>query len=291
MRIAYVILAHQLPQQLVRLVRRLDTPNALFFVHVNRRSDDAVYEAARAGLAELDNVVFLRRHKLYWGGFGHVRATLEGLDELYRRSAQFDYVALLTGQDYPIKPASAIERTLGDSGGRSFMAYDRLPGGWEDGMKRITHWHSRRIGVPRGWHLELPIRRRLPQRLVPYGGSSYWWLSREAVDYVRGFVAEHPRFVRFFEHVDVPDEIFFHTILMNSPLREAVVNDELRHVDWTRDPLPAIFGVGDLETLRRSPKLVARKFDVTVDAEIMDLIDRELLVDERQLREPADGAI
>lgn len=290
MRIAYVILAHQLPEQLTRLVRRLNTPRALFLVHVNRRSDDAVYDAARAGLGELGNVVFLRRHKLYWGGFGHVRATLEGLDELYRRSAQFDYVALLTGQDYPIKPVTAIERMLGESGGRSFMAYDRLPGGWKDGMKRIDHWHSRRIGVPRGWHLELPIRRRFPQRLVPYGGSSYWWLSREAVGYVRSFIAEHPGFVRFFKHVDVPDEIFFHTILMNSPLRDAVVNDELRHVDWTRKPLPAIFGVGDLETLRRSPKLLARKFDVTVDAEILDLVDRELLVGERRLREPADSA-
>jgi len=288
-RIAYVILAHQLPEQLVRLVRRLDSPGALFLVHINRRSDDAIYRVARAGLAELDNVVFLRRHKLYWGAFGHVRATIEGLDELYRRSAQFDYVALLTGQDYPIKPASAIERTLAQSGGRSFMAYDRLPGGLADGMERITYWHSRRIGRPRGWHLRLPIRRQFPQQLVPYGGSSYWWLSREAVDYVRSFVAEQPRFYRFFKHVDVPHEIFFHTILLNSPLRDSVVNDELRYVDWTRKPMPAIFGVGDLELLRRSPKLLARKLDSTVDAEILDLIDRELLVERRPMTSLPDA--
>lgn len=281
MRIAYVILAHQLPEQLVRLVRRLNTPNALFLIHINRRSDDAVLDTARAALVELDNVVFLRRHKLYWGAFGHVRATIEALDELDRRSAQVDYVALMTGQDYPIKPASVIERALAESGGRSFMAYDRLPGGWQDGMKRFTHWHSRRIGVPRGWHLSVPMRRRLPQGLVPYGGSAYWWLSREAVDYVRRYVAEHPGYPRFFKRVDVPDEMFFHTIVMNSPLRDSVVNDELRHVDWTRDPLPAIFGAGDLETLRRSPKLFARKFDATFDAEILDLIDSELLQQDR----------
>ena len=64
---------------------------------------------------------------------------------------------------------------------------------------------------------------------------------------------------------------------MNSPLRDSVVNDELRYVDWTRDPMPAIFGAGDLELLRRSPKLLARKFDSTYDAEIIDLIDSELL--------------
>lgn len=275
-RIAYVILAHQLPEQLVRLVRRLDSPRALFLIHINRRSDDAIYQAARAGLAERKNVVFLRRHKLYWAGFGHVRATIEGLEELYTHSVPFDYVALLTGQDYPIKPVSVIERTLAESGGRSFMAYDRLPGGLVDGMERITHWHSRRIGVAKGWHLKLPLRRRFPLGLVPYGGSSYWWLSRDAVDYVRGFLAEQPGYLRFFKHVDVPDEIFFHTVMMNSPLRHSVVNDELRHVDWTRTPLPAVFRVGDFEELERSPKLVARKFDSSVDAEILDLIDREL---------------
>lgn len=278
MRIVYVILAHQLPDQLVRLVRRLNTPSALFLIHINRRSDDAVLETARAGLAELDNVVFLRRHKLYWGGFGHVGATIEAIDELDRRSTHFDYVALLTGQDYPIKPVSVIERTLAQSGGRSFMAYDRLPGGWEDGMKRITRWHERRLGVPRGWHLSLPVPRRFPRGLVPYGGSSYWWLTREAVEHVRRFIAEQPRAYRFFKHVDVPDEIFFHTVVMNSSLRDCVVNDELRHVDWTRDPMPWVFGADDLATLRRSPKLLARKFDLTLDAEILDLIDSELLV-------------
>ena len=240
MTIAYVILAHQLPEQLVRLVRRLNTPRALFLIHINRRSDDAVLHAVRRGLTDLDNVVFLRRHQLYWGGFGHVRATIEGLDELHRRSAQCDHVALLTGQDYPIKPASAIERTLAECRGQSFMAYDRPPGGLADGMQRIAHWHWRRIGVPRGWHLRLPIRRRFPLGLVPYGGSSYFWLSGEAADYIRRFVAEQPGFVRFFQHVDVPDESFFHTILLNSPLRDSVVNDELRHVDWTRATKPAI---------------------------------------------------
>lgn len=281
MRIAYLILAHRLPDQIVRLVRRLHTPSALFLVHLCARADQAVYAAARSGLAELENVVFIRRHRLYWGGFGHVRATIEGLDELYTRATHFDYAVLLTGQDYPIKPVSAIERTLAEGGGRSFMAYDRLPGGWADGMDRFTSWHERRIGVPRGWHLKLPMGRQVPLGLVPYGGSSYWWLSREAVDYVRGFIAEHPGFYRFFRHVDVPDEMIFHTILMNSPLRESIVNDDLRHVDWTRQPLPAILGVGDFDMLQRSPKLMARKFDSRVDAEILDMIDDGLLAQQR----------
>lgn len=276
-RIAYVILAHQLPQQLVRLVDRLEAPGATFLIHINRRSDDAILDAARAGLAGRADVVFLRRHRLHWGGFGHVAATVEGLDELDRRSTKYDYVALLTGQDYPIKPPNEIQRTLAGAGGRSFIVHDRLPGGLEDGMKRITHWHERRIGRPRGWHLCLPLRRRFPDRMEAWGGSSYWWLSREAAEHVRAWIASHPRAYRFFRHVDVPDEILFQTILMNSPLRDAVINDELRVVDWTRRPMPWTFRADDLTMLRGSPKLVARKFDMTVDTAILDLVDRELL--------------
>ena len=275
--IAYVILAHHLPEQLVRLVRRLDSPRAQFYIHINRRSDDTVLHAARAGLADLDNVVFLRRHRLYWGGFGHVAATLEGLEELARRATPFDYVTLLTGQDYPIKPVSVIERTLAEGDGRSFMARDRMPGGVLDGMKRITHWHERRLGVARGPHLHAPLPRRFPDGMEPWGGSSYWWLTREAADHVRRWTAEHPRALRFFRHVDVPDEILFHTIVMNSPLRHLVVDDQLRHVDWTREPKPWIFRAADLETLRASPALMARKFDPSVDAQILDLVDAELL--------------
>ncbi len=46
------------------------------------------------------------------------------------------------------------------------MAYDRLPGGWVDGMERITYWHVRRVGACRGGQLRLPIKRRFPPGFV-----------------------------------------------------------------------------------------------------------------------------
>ncbi len=275
-RVAYIVLAHQLPSQLARLVGALDSSRATFLVHVNRRTGSRTYEQMREGLARRENVRFIRRHRLYWGGFGHVGATLEGIEELHRSRIPFDYAVLLTGQDYPIKSNDHIERVLAGSHANSFLAYDRLPGGWENGMDRITYWHWRAIGRPRGWHLRLPLRRAFPSGFLPFGGSSYWCLARPCVDYVRAFVLANPSFVRFFRHVDVPDEIFFHTILMNSELAETIVNDDLRYVDWTRRPLPAVLGVGDLPSLAASTNLFARKFDVTVDADVLDRIDAEL---------------
>ncbi len=275
-KIAYIVLAHQLPSQLARLVGALDSPHASFLVHVNRRAGPRMYEQMRDGLAKRENVRFIRRHRLHWGGFGHVAATLEGIEELYRSQLPSDYVFLLTGQDYPIKSNDHIERVLAESDANSFLAYDRLPGGWENGMDRITYWHWRTIGRPRGWHIRLPLRREFPSGFRPFGGSSYWCLARPCVDYVRAFVEANPSFVRFFRHVDVPDEIFFHTILMNSELAGTILNDDLRYVDWTRRPLPAVLAVGDLTSLAASTKLFARKFDVRVDADVLDRIDAEL---------------
>ena len=44
---------------------------------------------------------------------------------------------------------------------------------------------------------------------------------------------DHPEFVSFFRRVFIPDELFFQTILVNSELRNRIVNDDLRYMRWT----------------------------------------------------------
>jgi hypothetical protein len=73
----------------------------------------------------------------------------------------------------------------------------------------------------------------------------------------------------------VSDEHFFHTILLNSPLRDRIVNDDLRYVDWSGHggERPAILRSSDVGAIRASGQLFARKFDVTVDARVLGLLD------------------
>ena len=79
----------------------------------------------------------------------------------------------------------------------------------------------------------------------------------------------------------MPDEIFFQTILLNSPFQRMAVNDNLRYIEWPNPDSgsPVILCKGDFGKLISSPKLFARKFDVTVDADVLDLIDQEILAD------------
>jgi hypothetical protein len=57
------------------------------------------------------------------------------------------------------------------------------------------------------------------------------------------------------------------------------VNDNLRYIAWQDLDAgsPAILRKADFARLVSSPKLFARKFDATVDAEVLDLIDSEIL--------------
>jgi hypothetical protein len=289
LRLAYIVSAyHRLPQ-VARLVRRLKTDGASFFVHVDKKTDGAAYASLRSSLEDLPAVHFLDRHICHWGGFGHVRATLKGIDALLRRGDDFDYAILLTGQDYPIKPNEFVARFFEAQRPKSFMGFSPLPSeSWSPrgGLGRIEHRHLRLYGH----HLRSPFKRRFPAGLRPYGGGAYWCLSRDCVEYVARFVERRPDVVSFFRHVDIPDEIFFHTILLSSELRDTIVNDNLRYIDWTQGRRPAILRARDFEALRASPKLYARKFDMNQDETVLDLIDRHLLEAEggAALAVPAD---
>lgn len=311
MKIAYIISAYKYPEQLIRLVVRLSTENTSFFVHIDQKTDDKIYHQMVGELSHIPNIYFLKRHRCYWGDFGHVNATIKGLNEIFRRKTSFDWTILLTGQDYPIKSNSQIENFLSKNEGKLFMEYEPLPkldlpnGGFD----RINYWHlclfNQHLVFPGKLWLNtynysqikqdikfriasilwfalifwFPIKRKFPKGFKPFAGSSYWCLSKECVEYIYNFIQQNPTFVNYFKYIDVPDEMFFHTIVLNSPFKESVINDSLKYEDWKNPTpmLPAILGKNDFEKLLKSSKLFARKFDIDRDAEILDMIDKKIL--------------
>jgi hypothetical protein len=291
--VAYIISAYRLPGLLVRLVERIDVPGASIYIHVDARSPGAVYDAMAGPLAGRPNVSFLPRHACRWGDFGHVEATLKGLRALLASGRPFDYVVLLTGQDYPLKSNAAIAAALSDAGGRVFLDWMPIPSEkWTDGgLDRIENRHfrlGRRIlafpGAPfrstlagAAWSRAarlLRLRRDFPSGLRPYGGSSYWMMPADCARHVAEFVRDRPDYVRFFRRVLVPDEMFFHSIVMNSRFRDRVDGNPLRFVDWDDDgDHPKVLTSDDVERLMATPDLFGRKFDPGVDEEVLDLID------------------
>lgn len=73
------------------------------------------------------------------------------------------------------------------------------------------------------------------------------------------------------------DEIYKQTIAWNSKFRETLFNVEdeyegcLREIDWNRGT-PYTYRIADLEMLKSSTKLFARKFDSSTDKSIVDAV-------------------
>jgi hypothetical protein len=261
-----------------------------------------------AGLDGLTNVVFLKRHRCHWGDFGHVRATLKGLAYLFNHKIDFDYVFLLTAQDYPIKSNAYIEEFLQCADGKEFISYYPFPNpSWVEtggGMRRLELWHFRFIADLRFRFLDpfmhLPSSRQIksksksavyyvvntlfskrifPEGMKPFGGPGYWCISRPCADFINTFVSYNSKYVKYFKFVDIPDESFFQTIILNSWFSRNIVNDDLRCIDISEGRGPRIWRTADFERLSQSKALLARKFDANVDSEILDLIDAKLLGD------------
>ena len=222
-------------------------------------------------------------------------ATLNGLSQLLAQNARFDYVFLLSGQDYPIKPLTQIQQYLSQHWGQNFVRNFEMPAaiwGPDGGMDRIgrywVHLGGKMRGLPPNLRsdagtsgglnplLRSLVGRKLPAGLRPYGGSSWWCITRRAAEFVVNFVTGHPDVVRFYRRAYVPDEMFFQTILANSNLQDTLADVELTYIDWDSPAPrhPTIFTRADLEALLRSDKLFARKFDVEVDEAVLDVIDR-----------------
>ena len=278
MRIDYLIRAHTAPEQLARLVGRLNEGDVRFYVHVNQLTDEETFAAMQAGLAGRENVVWVPRVKCYWGGFSLLRATLVGIESILASGDLPDHAVLLSGQDYPLRPPTEIERYFAARNGRNLLNHFRLPApewaGEGGGLNRLRYPHFERARYKTRL-LRLPAPRRLPEGLEPYGGMAFWALTGETLAWLMRFLGERPEVLRFFRRTKMPDELFFQTVLLSS-LAETVDNELLHYLDWSSGSAhPATLTVADLPKLRASGRLFARKFDASVDSEILDLLDAE----------------
>jgi hypothetical protein len=287
LRIAYLILAHKSPPQLIRLVRRLESPGTAFVIHVDRNSAGAEWDSAFAALRQ-SNVIWAERVACSWGGFSLVQASLNCIEALPAPRASFDFVSLISGQDYPIKPNSYIEDFLDRRRGQCLMYFYRFPyPEWQwNGYHRLPTWRirvagkGRRIIPPR---FAKHLHQKPPLGYHPCGGSQWWALPGEAIDYASNFVRTNPEFVDYYRRALFPDEMMFHTILGNSRFRVESGDHHLHFMKWGTAPSPAILTESDLPVLRASERCFARKFDYEDKGALLDRVDSFVAADQHRI--------
>lgn len=240
MRIAYLVLAHKDPQLLKRTVETLSCGDCAFFIHVDQKSDLGDFAEIRG-----HNVFFShKRLPVYWAGFSIVDATLVLLRQAMGASQKFDYVVLLSGSDYPLRSRGYIHKFLDKSHGLEFISMVQIPNEtygmplsklnriWYEPDKPVRRLATRalaKVGLA-----QRDYRKHLGS-LVPYGGSQWWTLTREACHYILAFISSNGHVEKLFRTAPTSDETFFHTILGNSPFRSRA-RRSLTYADWSAGP-------------------------------------------------------
>ena len=286
--LAYLIQTHSSPRQLARLVNALNGPEVEFFVHVDRKVDTGQF---RYLMRRQRNVHFVfPRQIIEWGGWAMVEAELILIKRAIRAGAT--HMTLLSGTDYPVWSNRRLTEFF-LSTNQNFVEHFRIPSVyWDRGaLNRVRQywlcddpirmkselWYRTFGKVWRSvWHrvirrytnlafkvgYEIGIHRKMPANMAPYVGSQWWSISRECGEYLLDFVRSNPKVVRFYRHSHVPDEGFIQTVLMNSPLKPTIVNDNLRYVEWDGGFNPRVLEIGDLDAVVKSGSAFARKLSL-----------------------------
>ncbi|MVN76982.1 glycosyltransferase [Hymenobacter sp. HMF4947] len=283
MRVAHLIMVHKNPAQVHRLLTALAHESFDFYVHVDSSVDISEYHS----LLHLPRVQFTkRRFAMRWASYRFTSAIFECVRDILLSGIKYDFINLLSGQDYPIKPAETIYQFLANHQGYSFLSFEGEDSAWwQHARTRIEQYHTTYFKFRGQYILQNILNSLLPKRQFPlpydlYGGSdgSWWTMTAECAAYLVDFIDRHSKLRIFSLFTWGSDEFLVATILMNSPFKASIINENYRYIDWSEGAAnPKTLTVDDFGKLAQAHKLFARKFDVTRDAHILNLIDQALI--------------
>src|SRR3954471_22137253 len=102
--VAFLILAHRGPDQLGRQARHLLCARSAVYLHIDRKTDPAVFSAIRAALPEHPNLHLLERVSTPWASWNTVEVYLRGLETIINVPEPPEHIVLFSGQDYILRP-------------------------------------------------------------------------------------------------------------------------------------------------------------------------------------------
>jgi len=280
MRIACIIMAHKEPRQLERFIRTFQHEGFDFYLHIDRKTDAASFRH----LENLPGVYLIKKTiSIHWASYNFFRAIVLSLQEAVSSGKKYDYVSVMSGQDYLLRPAKEWFDYLSENNGKNFICYEDDGEWWKHAISRIRKYHLTNWGFRGRYRLQNILNAVLPERKFPlpfrlYGGprAMCMTITRPAAEYVIRFLKEDKQLRRFLRFTWGPDEFVFPTVLMNSAFRSSIVNENFYYIDWTKGGVnPKTFTSADYEALVASGKFLARKFDITLDSGILDRLDRQ----------------
>lgn len=289
---AYCIIAHAHPQVLLALLSQIDDPENDIFLHIDKKWKHFPFEEVGRAVTR-SRLYYAERHKVAWGGYSQIESEMA----LLKKAAsvgQYTFYHLLSGQDLCLRSQAEIHAFFDQYAGDSFLTF--CGEDWNrKAEERIRYYHldstrgRLRHFAEKVWitlQKVLRVNRLKKTDLKVVGGCNWASLSDEAVRYL---LEAEPTVKRVFAHGWCVDELYKHTMLYNSPLRDRIflvkippLNNDMdpdmhranaRFIDWNRGK-PYTFTKEDYSLLIASDCAFARKFSAETDGEIIRALCR-----------------
>lgn len=278
MRHAILITAHRNFDHLLYLVRYFDTDFDIY-IHIDKKSritPDELYL-----LRHTEGVCGVyREYSVNWGGYSFLKTILFLVRQVATKGG-VDYVHLISGSDIPIRKLSDFKAFFEQEPVHEYLENFSLPTSrWSGGgLNRLRYYHLNdffNLRNPRNaarqraffhfqdkWRIRRPISAKLPRL---YGGGNWWSLSLECLSHVAEYTRKHKRLLKRLKFSFAADEIYFQTVIMNSPFAGRVVDNHMRYIDWRyrNGNMPANLDLSDFEKIAASPYWFARKIEYPV---------------------------
>jgi hypothetical protein len=145
-----------------------------------------------------------------------------------------------------------------------------------------------------------PFKRAFMKDVTPYIGGQWKVLTRYCCEFIT-YNRKVAAFKRYYKNTLIADEGFFQTVLMNTSYNQTIIDNDMREIVWIPDIdtrliknnlsqsettslvasgkiklRPKTFTMQDQHLLLKSDALFARKFDESVDADILQILENSI---------------
>lgn len=310
MTVAFVVQTYKGLDQIEQLARTLARGTQDRLVVVNHRGS----KDERSRLAAAEGVDHVLPSPGGRATFGVLDGLISSMRWLEAQPKAYEWLLVMSGQDYPIRPLSEFEAELRSSDlDGYFHHFDAMneaealapPMRWtrrlaEDRYhfsyallkenvgaldrallkvpRHLLEWSSGSYRIHTSFALMLgrrPAETPFTPQFKLYGGNYWMTISRKAVRAVLAFVDERPDIVNYFRSVIAPEEAFLPTILANNP-RLRLSRRDLRYADFAQSRHGKFkeLGMDDLESALASGCYLARKFDFKRDPDVLEALNK-----------------
>ena len=282
---AFAIMAHDQLNLAELFIGLLEHPQAKVLLHLNVDDIPGVVRRHPA----FSKAALVPRVRVQWGTYSLLQAQFNLLTAALETDC--DYVHMLSGKDLPLRPVGAIMDFINANDGCEFIEVQSAAD-TERMVGRVGRYHSnwllsgkirpgvRGLAMRSAQHVSLATQSlanidRVRSWDRPIRSGSTWFSVTSKL--ARYFVSHADWAKAHLRQTFVPEEFFYATMVAGSPMSERTWSGRpgqaanLRHIKWdlTNRGHPHTWTAADSGELAESSNMFARKFDQSVDPEVI----------------------